>query len=88
MVDNNYVVQIFHWFGEGTTIFTYVFNNTPTKQNVQKAHMLMELKLNFKTRKYKEVFKCWECGNTAHWLDVRGEFADKINALEDKYCGC
>jgi hypothetical protein len=39
-------------------------------------------------RQSLEVFTCWECGRTTHWLDVPGSLHEKLDRAEDHYCGC
>ncbi len=66
----------------------YYFNHHPSERDIRTAIKIHELEVNFRIGEYKDEFKCWECGHKTHWLDVPGNFFDKLDGLEEKYCGC
>lgn len=59
------------------------FNHKPSEH---------DLKVAFTIRKFEthpiEVFKCYECGNLIHWLELDGDIIKKYDMAEEKYCGC
>lgn len=66
----------------------YYFNHHPSAQDIKTAIAIWRIESDFRSHLRKETFKCWECGHVAHWLDVPGNLFEKINALDEKYCGC
>lgn len=60
------------------------FINKPSAKTVKTAFAIR----NFEVSQSREVFKCWECGKLTNWLDTPGDFAEKLNHLHDRYCGC
>ena len=71
-------------FGE----IKYYFDHEPSEKEIQTAISLSLAKTNFKIGRWKEEFTCWECGRKVHFLDIKGDFLDKIHCMEDRYCGC
>jgi len=69
-------------------IETHIFAKYPSEKNIILLRKIedIENKMNFFGLKFK--FSCWECGCETHWLDIPGTIEDKINGLEDSYCGC
>jgi hypothetical protein len=64
------------------------FNRKPTRNDILTVHKLSDLEMNFGLHRMKPVFECWECGRKVHWLDIEGDFNEKLTALNESYCGC
>ena len=71
-------------FGE----IRHYFNHNPSDYEVRVAKMIQDAEYNFRMCIWHEEFKCWECGRTVHWTDIRGDIFEKVNCMEDMYCGC
>lgn len=85
-IDNHYYVQLFDWNGE--LMYTFEFSEYPNLNDFNTAYDIEMLKVDFHIGKYSYKFICRECGQEVHWLDGKGSFQEKINHLEDCYCGC
>ena len=85
-MDSCYYVQLFSTYS-GELIYTFEFVRKPNFNDVTTAYDIASLKADFIIGKYKEIFKCRECGQTVHWLDGKGDFKSAVNRLEDKWCG-
>ena len=67
----------------------WIFNKIPTRADLKMVKIVEHTRECFQVGAYRESFECWECGLiTKHWLDLEGTFVDKLDMLEDKYCGC
>ena len=64
------------------------FNHKPTNREIRIAKIIAKSDAMFKVKKWREYFKCWECGVSVHWLDIKGDIFKKIDCMEDRYCGC
>lgn len=69
-------------------VYVFVFSKKPTPISVHTAYRLTELMDKFYCKQLSEVFICCECGREIHWLDIQGDFRDKLGQLEDRHCGC
>ena len=87
-VGKKYLVQIPVRNNDDLTVYIFVFTKKPTPLSVHAAYRLMELEHKFYTKQLSEVFICCECGREIHWLDIQGDFRDKLGQLEDRHCGC
>lgn len=87
-VDNNFVVQILMSIGDDIGVDTFTFNKYPSSCDFKTAWKLNECQIKFRDHEYPITYECWECGKKLHWLDVKGSFTEKIEHLEDRYCGC
>ena len=67
---------------------THIFRKLPSEDEVELLVEIESLEFKFKFKGLKPAFNCWECGKRTHWLDIPGSFEDKVNGLEDSYCGC
>ena len=70
------------------TIETLIFNKQPSLENIHTIISINDLEFMFKFKRLLPKFKCWECGRVVHWVDLDGDFEEKRDKLEDKYCGC
>lgn len=66
----------------------YYFDHSPSLNDIKTAKLIVDVQIDFHLKRCKETFKCWECGNETHWLDVKGNFFEKVDCLYDRYCGC
>ena len=65
------------------------FDHLPAKEDIVTYFHLRELRMGFERGRYHDVYTCWECGQTVHWLDgPKVALADRIARLEERYCGC
>jgi hypothetical protein len=69
-------------------IETHIFNQFPSLKNIILLRKIDNLEMEFKYNHFNPIIKCWECGCESHWLDFEGTVDEKINALEENYCGC
>lgn len=69
-------------------IETYIFTEFPSVKDVEIAKAINEIKYSFKLKRLNPTFTCWECGVKKHWLDIPGNFLEKITNLKENYCGC
>jgi hypothetical protein len=73
----------------GDTYFEYLyyFKERPSIKKVWDAYTICNAELRFATGGYKEEFKCHGCDQVVHWLDIPGSLGEKIERLEDRWCG-
>ena len=90
---STYTIKWCVQFSQRTNVDDYditrmYFNRRPSRNNIIIAQKVDDLKCDFLCKRLNENFHCWECGTELHWLDIEGDFNEKITALQDKYCGC
>ena len=59
------------------------FNHKPSKVELITAFTIRSFEM-----KPIEVFTCWECGHTVHWLELHGDINQKYEMAKERYCGC
>jgi hypothetical protein len=64
------------------------FSKNPTDEMIRTIYDVEHLKDAFLFNDANETYTCWECGRVVHWLDVEGNFHEKLKCLKEKYCGC
>lgn len=87
-VDNNFVVQILMSIGDDISVDSFTFDKYPSLGNFETAWELHKIANDFTYKKLPLTYQCGECGKKVHWLDIKGNFNEKIEHLEDRYCGC
>lgn len=87
-IGKKYLVQMPIRNNDDLTVYIFVFTKKPSPISVHAAYRLIELEHKFYTKQLSEVFICCECGREIHWLDIQGDFRDKLGQLEDRHCGC
>jgi hypothetical protein len=63
------------------------FSKKPSVKTILTITTLSSLEFDFKYNRIKESFNCWECGREMHWLDVQGDFSEKVEHLKERFCG-
>ncbi|MGB9886661.1 MAG: hypothetical protein ACPLRW_06650 [Moorellales bacterium] len=88
----DWTVQRLDVFEEDYGYTVVRFTRRPARREVETAFLVQELYLDFWMGGLEPVFRCWECGREAHWLDIQlpdGEsLAACVAALRERYCGC
>lgn len=74
-------------------IESYRFSSKPRLGMVKTASGIQYLKLDIDIGRSPISFRCWECGNETHWLDVTEEgtppnLERRIEMAKENYCGC
>ena len=69
-------------------IETLIFDRYPSRDSVVTIVNLNDLEFKFNFKGLNQTFWCWECGRESQWLDGEGNFLEKIQKVEEKYCGC
>jgi len=74
-------------------IESYRFISKPSLEMVKTAGDIQHLKLDIDIGGFPISFRCWECGNETHWLDVTEEgtppnLERRIEMAKENYCGC
>jgi len=67
---------------------THIFNEFPKEKDIHLIIDINSLEFKFMYKRLEPEYTCWECGRHLHWLDNEGNFENKKNRLEEKYCGC
>lgn len=68
----------------------YLFNQKPTKDDVITKDNIDAIESYFIRGEKRYLFTCKKCNKLTHWLDIKGNFLEKMsNILDDKnHCGC
>lgn len=70
-------------------IVDYFFRTKISFKDVSMITNILSIETSFKIGQVNEEFTCWECGGTTHWLDIAANnLLERIDFLEDRYCGC
>lgn len=88
LCDSKWIVRTSHQAScDSFYVTENIFNRKPSNKDIETAFAIRKIESLLKLE-CSEVFTCWECGKTVHWTDCSGNLTEKINKLEDKYCGC
>lgn len=87
--DGLWCVQLAYPVGDDDfNIEHFYFTEKPTIDDIRLIRLINDLEIDFKLNIKDVHFTCWECGRKTHWLDTTGEFKEKLDHLQEKYCGC
>ena len=74
-------------------IRSVIFDHYPKKKHLRTA-LAIEKGRKKLGRETPVEFRCWECGQTTHWLDANGpggeslSLNERIDQADRQYCGC
>jgi hypothetical protein len=87
--NGKWVVQTAMASGDELVYIFFVFNRRPSMKDIKTALLVDRLYQAFWFGTLSPVFTCWECGRETHWLDTAGKtLEEKVEMLQEKYCGC
>ncbi len=86
--DGRYVAQTAQTLGEGAYVLRLHFSRLPSKADVEDAVIIRKLERDFRLGRHKENFRCDDCGEVKHWLDIEGPIAYKLRMRLARRCGC
>lgn len=88
-VGDAWLVEIASWYViDDYVVEKFYFSKRPTQDSLHVALDVRKVCKLLKDRR-SETYTCWECGRELHWLDcIPNGIHEKLNCLEEKYCGC
>lgn len=87
--DGNWVAETSIRVGiDDYDIMCYVFDHKPSRKDILTTWLIEGIESAVTKRSNVTKFTCWKCGRETHWLDCEGDLEAKLEAAEERYCGC
>lgn len=73
---------------EDSDVLRMHFSHLPDEQDVGDALIIRKMERDLKLGRHRETFRCSDCLQERHWLDIPGTIKEKLAQRMMRKCGC
>lgn len=73
---------------EDSDVLRMHFNHLPDQHDVEDALIIRKMERDLKLGRHRETFRCGDCLQERHWLDIPGTIKEKFALRMMRKCGC